>query len=147
MGWYRTGSGRLLYGNGGLAKVYVSRGYTPVADEVAEAEVASGEAQTRADVEGELAAEVDARAFETEKAAEGTGVPTEGIEVPPDGEVHDVELTGEAHPVPTEDGAGVFYTDPGPLELTPEQQADVDQAIAEEGPESGQRGLFGGNLR
>lgn len=107
MAWYRTRSGRLLYGKGGLAKVYEQRGYTLVDDEIAQAEVESGEAQTRADVEGELAAEVDAR-HDAEKA---------------DGDQEQVE---DLDP-------GVLLVDhPYRHELTDLEQADVDAAIAEE---------------
>jgi len=119
MGWYRTRAGRLLYGKGGLAKVYEDRGYTPVDDEVAEAEVASGEAQVRADVEGELAAEVDARV--------DAGSQEPGREP--------VVVASTAHTVPTADGTALLTTDHETRhELTPEEQAAVDAAIEQESP-------------
>lgn len=59
MPWFRTRSGRLIHAVGGLAGVHVARGAVEVPEDVALAEVASGEAQTRADVEGEIAAKVD----------------------------------------------------------------------------------------
>jgi hypothetical protein len=69
MPWYRTGGGRLIHGEGGLAAVYAARGW----EEVPEDEVDVVELQVRADVEGEAGAAVD-EAFR--KANESHPVPT-----------------------------------------------------------------------
>lgn len=111
MGWYRTHSGRLIYGQGGLADVYERRGWKPVDDDTAQAEVESGEAQTRADVEGELAAEVDARA---------------------DKQGEKGEKPSTARPVPILDDTALLVVDHDQREMTEDQKALVERAIDEE---------------
>jgi hypothetical protein len=101
--WFRTAGGRLIHGEGGLAAVYTARGWRPVPEDEAMAEVSSGAAQARADVEGEAAAAVD-EAFRT----------------------------GQQHPVPTPDGTGLLTTSPGGRDLTDEEQQLVDQTIDDE---------------
>lgn len=138
MPWYRTHGGRLIHGSGGLAAVYVDRGWAEVDDETALAETGSGEAQTRADVESDLAGEVDAATLAAEKTHPGTGEKSEGIEAAEDGTEATVEISG-----PERGGlldrfrdlyrVGDLEVDTSDQTLTPEQQAEVDAAVRDEG--------------
>lgn len=42
MGWYRTKAGTLVHGTRRMAELYEARGYTPVPDEAAAAEIKTG---------------------------------------------------------------------------------------------------------
>lgn len=116
MSWFRTHGGRLIHGVGGLAAAYAERGWTPVTDEEALAEVGSGEAQARADVEGELAVKVDeiVRRADEAKAMRQKGQTPLPKPAPPVGELTVAKGT--------------------PPPLTAEDQAAVQKAIDEESP-------------
>lgn len=122
MTWLRTRSGRLIHAVGGLADVHRARGAVDVADEVALAEVASGEAQVRADVEGEAAAHVDAI---VRRADEAKAQRQQGPDVPPRKPRKRKRKTAE---VPE------LVVTHGPPPLTPEDHAAIDKAMDEEGP-------------
>jgi hypothetical protein len=114
--WFRTRSGRLIHAVGGLAEVHVARGAVEVSDEDALAEIDSGVAQTKADVEGELAATVDeiVRKADEAKALRAQQKTT---------------TTSTDGPPPAE-----FRVTTGTPPLTAEDQAAVDKAIDEESP-------------
>lgn len=138
MPWYRTSGGRLIHGEGGLATVYKRNGWEQVPDEVALAEVTSGEAQVRADVEAEQGRIVDDAEVQVHP---GTGVVSEGVEAPADGTLAELTVEGTPdEPDPAEQtvtdsrGTGLFTTrGRGRRGLGVEEQKLVDDAIRDEG--------------
>lgn len=116
MAWFRTAGGRLIHGEGGLAAVYAARGWETVEDEQALAEVTSGEAQIRADVEADEAAKVDdaTRAAEEDRPKPRRRKKTTVTSI-------------------DEHGTGMLSTTVGDDGMTTDQEAMVDQAVREEG--------------
>lgn len=117
MGWFRTAGGRLIHGDGGLADVYARRGWGEVSEEDALAEIASGEAQARADVEADLAKKVDEAQRRTDEAKTQKG-PAAAVQAPAE---------------PQEPTGGLtVHTDTPPL--TVEDEAAVQKVLDEESP-------------
>lgn len=102
--WFRTHGGRLIHAVGGLASVCADRGWEQVDDDAAAGEVSSGAAQARADVEAEAATQVDHTTTQQQATAQAA----------------------------SQAGGPTLRATMGHDQLTPEDNAMVDQAIRDE---------------